>query len=238
MSHFKPLCSMICLFFLTQAQAKDLSVSAYTELPISDGIEVRGSIARTPIEFKLKFGQLNVNYIRGASDYFLDKGLLELSDAIVFDGAYQEGYHIGFAIGSKIPKISPNLYFDFGYAFIAGDGSISAEETAGILPPGLLQGLAARGLVIPPSDLEMGLRGRIETLTANIGYKYHFNKFLALKADMTLNHALSTSMKTEFGPQVLKTILEDKLNDQQGEAFKQIPVLPSISIALSYSVGG
>ena len=220
-----------------QGYGQDFSISAYSEMPLSDGVEIRSEIAETPIELKVKFGRLNSGYIRGASQVLMDQEILKLNEAIVFDGAYKEGYQIGIGFGSQIPQISRNLHFDFGYSVILGDGAITAEETSGILPPGLLQGLRARGLTLSDSDLEMGLKGKVETITANIGYHYPLSRFLSVKTDLGFYHAFATSMEAEFGPKVLKDLLEDKLNKQQEDAFKQLPVLPTLTIGISYTVG-
>ena len=222
----------LMLAFSSAAHATSFKVGTYSEFPYSNGIEARFGIISTPIEAKLKAGFLNSAFIRSGSSMLLATGAMSDNDAIVIDGAYQEGSYIEVALGMKLPQLHRRAYVNAGYSRIKGYGSLSAGDTIYFLSQG--RGTISLGPLT--ESYRLGLEGEIHMLQATIGYEYPLTDYLNLTSEFSLRHGFSSDLKAEYGPILFKDVLSQKFDESQEDGLSAMPLLPSFLVGINYGL--
>ena len=228
--------ALLFLVLSNTSFATSFKVGAYTEYPFSNGIETRFGLAETPVEIKIKGGVLSPGYIKSGSQVLMDLDQMNIDQAIIFDSAYESGSHFEIALGSKIPALGSDFYFDFGYGFIKGQGTLAAEDTLSLVLPTLRARRIPlnRGLV--GESLEMGLEGEIHYLQGSFGYQFPINPLISLKTEVSLKSAIQNSLDVTYGPAALRGLFSDKLGREQDELIKALPLVPTFILGVNYGL--
>ncbi|WP_132325272.1 hypothetical protein [Pseudobacteriovorax antillogorgiicola] len=224
--------AILLLLMSFSASATPFKIGVYSEYPFSNGVEARFGILPTPVEIKIKVGALAPGYIMGGSEALLEANRINVEQAIIFDNAYEEGFHFEISLGSKIPKISRQLYFDFGYAMIRGDGHLPPADTLSLIS----HGRPVRNLGPSKENYELGLKGDIHFFQGSLGYLIPINKVIDIKAELSLKHGFHSSIEAEYGPRLYKDALSKRFDEAQKDALNSVPVLPSVTVGVNYGI--
>ena len=127
--------ALLLLSISSVSFGSSFSVGPYIEYPLSNGVETRFTIEGTDVEVKVKAGVLNQGYVRGGSQILVDRNTVTLAEAINCDHTYEAGTQFQHGFGSTKDSIDSRLYFDAGYGFIQGHGTLRNRDTLSLFLP-------------------------------------------------------------------------------------------------------